>query len=237
MLDVLSVNFVLSVVDLSNHKVRNVGDVLSKLFPGGEGLKAVRINRVVEHNEDILSGVLDNLVPGLADDFFHRRVNISLRNRGTLVVGSQLVGKEIFSELLDLFLGCLSSRDGHSVLCSTEFSGRHDHYDGELRVLYSREFFQVGLNAIFFSARRNEVDFTFKGISSFSKRSVVSSASSLIGDVVDSRLLLAKDSLYVVVDKLKEVRDGVLVHPFNKGALVFISFTSPLDGRLVEISI
>lgn len=237
MLDVLSVNLVLSVVDLSNDKVRDVGYMLSKLLPGWEGLKAVRINRVVEHNEDILGGVLDNLVPSLANYFFHRRVDISLRNRGALVIGSQLVSKEVFSELNDLVLGCLSSWDCHSILSCSKFSRRHDHYDGELRFFNSREFLQVGLDTLFLSARSNEVDLTFQGISSFSEGSVVACTSSFIGDVVDSRLLLAKDSLYVVVNKLKEVRDGVLVHPFNKGAFILVAFTSPFNRRLVEVSV
>jgi len=85
--------------------------MLSKLFPGREGLKAVGVSRVVEQDKDILLRVLDEFMPGLANNFLNGRVDISLGNRGRLVVGSQLVGKEIFSELFDLILGGRASSD------------------------------------------------------------------------------------------------------------------------------
>jgi hypothetical protein len=85
--------------------------VLSKLFPGREGLKAVGVSRVVEQDKDILCRVLDEFMPGLANNFLNGRVDISLGNRSGLVVGSELVGKEIFSKLFNLILRSRASSE------------------------------------------------------------------------------------------------------------------------------
>jgi len=61
--------------------------MLSKFFPCRECLKTVGISGVVEHDKDIFVRVLDDLMPGLADNFNDRGVRVSLGDRGTFMVG------------------------------------------------------------------------------------------------------------------------------------------------------
>jgi hypothetical protein len=50
-------------------------------------------------------------MPGLANNFLNGRVDTSLGNRSRLVVGSELVGKEIFSKLFNLILRSRASSE------------------------------------------------------------------------------------------------------------------------------
>jgi len=95
----------------------------------------------------------------------------------------------------------------------------------------------VFLDSFLFCSSGNEVNFAFKGISSFSERSVVTSARCFIRDKIDCRFLLAENSVYVIINKLEEMRDSILVHPLNKGAFVGVTFSLPFNRRSIEISI
>ena len=91
MLDIFTVNFILGMVDLSDNQVFYVGTVLSKLFPSREGLRAVRIGRVIEHNKHIFVNVLHNFMPGLTHYLNNGGIRVFFRDWGTLVVGSKLI--------------------------------------------------------------------------------------------------------------------------------------------------
>lgn len=63
------------------------------------------------------------------------------------------------------------------------------------------------------------------------------SARTFIRDEVDCGFLLTENGLNVIVNKFKEMRDGVFVHPLNKGAFITISFSLPFNRRGIEISV
>jgi len=175
-LDIFTINFVLGMVDLSNDQVRYVGTVLSKLFPSREGLRAVRIGRVVEHNKHIFVDVLHNFMPGLTHNLNNGSVGVLFGDGGTLVVRGKLIVQEVFSKFLNLLFTGRPSGNGQSVLGGSKFSGGHYHYHGEFRLFETRKFLQVLLYSLFFSTRRDEVDFAFQGISSLGEGSLVASA-------------------------------------------------------------